>query len=171
MSLMQRNKYSKEFIEWLRVYAPNHSMADLVKKTGIEKHKLEQVLWRNKIQHKDYDHKKVRSTNESPIGTEYVKPDGMVLIKVDKNRWEYKQRYIYEQYHKVNLPTEIMVIFLDGDKTNFSIENLRAVSTPVYNTARNKHLISNFAAVTDAGLDVAELYQEVVRGGDDRQCI
>lgn len=156
-----RNKYSKQYIEWLRKYAYNHSMKEIILKTGIEKHKLESLMWRNNIKHAGYNGNKARNRNECPIGTEYVKSDRMTLIKVGKNRWEYKQRYLYEKYHNVDLPTSIMVIFLDGDKTNFSIDNLRAVSTPVYNTARNKHLISNNKFVTDAGLDLAELYQQV----------
>lgn len=156
-----RNVYTKEFIEWLRIYASDHSMNEIVEVTGIKKHSLEQLMWRNGIKHKDYNANMAHNSNECVIGTEYTKPDGMVLVKVGKNKWEYKQRYIYEQYYGVELPTEIMVIFLDGNKNNFNIDNLRAVSTPVYNTARNKHLISEFGEVTSAGLDVAELYQEI----------
>jgi hypothetical protein len=156
-----RNKYSKEFIESLAQYAPFHSMTEIMSYTNLPKRKVEQLLWRNNIHHKDYNPNKVRHSNSLPILSEYIKPDGMTLIKVSKNEWEYKQRYIYEQYYNINLPKDIMVIFLDGDKNNFDINNLRAVSTPTYNTARNKHLLSNNIDVSNAALDLAELYQEI----------
>ena len=158
---MKRNKYSTEFIEWLRVYAPSHSMDELIEETHLEKHKLEQLLWRNNIKHKNYNKNMAHANNTLPIGSEYTKDDGMILIKVGPNKWEYRQRYIYEKYHNVELPTEIMVIFLDGDKNNFDITNLRAVSTPVYNTIRNKHLVCNNKDVMNTALDMAELYQEI----------
>lgn len=158
---MVRNKYSKEFIKWLAKYAPKHSMNQLIKKTGIEKTKLEKLLWRNNIKHKDYKARKAHANNELPVGTEYIKPDGMVLVKTGKNKWEYKQRHIYEKYHNIKLPTNVMVIFLDGDRNNFNIDNLRAVSTAVYNTAKNKHLISKNKDVNNTALTLAELYQEI----------
>ena len=156
-----RNKYSREFIEWLKDYAPTHSMSEIIEETHLEKHKLEQLLWRNNIKHKDYNQNKNHPNNTLPIGTEYTKDDGMILIKVGPNKWEYKQRYIYEKYYNIELPTETMVIFLDGDKNNFDITNLRAVTSPVYNTAKNKNLISTNPNVTSVALDMAELYQEI----------
>lgn len=156
-----RNKYSKEFINHLAYYAPKHSMTEIMSYTNLSKHQVEQLLWRNNIHHKDYNPHKAHTHNSLPLLSEYIKPDGMTLIKVSKNKWEYKQRYIYEQYHNIILPTNIMVIFLDGNKNNFDINNLRAVSTPTYNTARNKHLLTNDINISNAALDLAELYQEI----------
>ena len=160
-----RNKYSPEFIEWLTSEAPNLTKAELLDITRLTPHKLECLCSRRGIKYLDYKSSKARHpSNTLPLFSEYVKPDGMTLIKTPQG-WEYKQRYIYEQYHHIILPTSVMVIFLDQDKTNFDIDNLRAVSTPVYNTARNKHLISRNPQVTSTALDLSELYQEI-KGGD-----
>lgn len=156
-----RNKYSKESIEWLRDYAPTHSMSEIMDITHLEKHKLEQLLWRNNIKHKDYNINKVHVNNILPVGSEYIKDDGMTLVKISQNKWEYKQRYIYERYYNMELPTDVMVVFLDGNKNNFDITNLRAVTSPVYNTAKNKNLISTNPNITNTALDMAELYQEI----------
>lgn len=90
---------------------------------------LQKYLVRNKIPYKYENEKKIRNIgNKIAIGTEYTKPDGMVLVKVDKNKWVYKQRYIYEQYHNIKLKEDEYVIFLDGDRTNFNIDNLKLLT-------------------------------------------
>jgi hypothetical protein len=128
----------------------------------MTKEMLRQYLSKREIRYKGYNINKVKVMgNRIPIGTEYVKPDGMVLVKVRPNKWKYKQRYIYEQYYKVELPKDIMVIFLDGDRTNFNIDNLMAVSTPEYNCIKNKDLLSNNAMVTKTAILGARLYYKI----------
>ena len=46
----------------------------------------------------------------------------------EKIDWYPYGRYVYEQYYGVKLPSNLQVIHLDGNKTNFDIENLCAVS-------------------------------------------
>lgn len=163
-----RNKYSKEFEEEMYKKASDKTIDKLldiaINKYGynITIKQLKSYLSKRQIRYKDYNSNKARKMgNVIPIGTEYTKPDGMVLVKVKPNKWEYKQRYIYEQYHKVELPKEIMVIFLDGDKTNFNIDNLMAVSPPEYNCARNKELLSNNSMVTKTAILSARLYYKI----------
>ena len=116
-------------------------------------------LSNRQIRYKGYNPNKSQEMgNKIPIGTEYVKPDGMVLIKVKPNKWEYKQRYIYEQYHNVELPKNTMVVFLDGDRTNFDINNLMAVSTPEYNCIKNKNLLFKNSVATKTVILSARLY-------------
>lgn len=160
-----RNKYSKEFEKEMYKKAPNKTIDKLLDiainkyNYHITKEMLMNYLSKRQIRYKDYNPNKAQAMgNRIPIGTEYIKPDGMVLVKIKPNKWEYKQRYIYEQYHKVELPKETMVIFLDGDKTNFDINNLMAVSTPEYNCIRNKDLLSNNSMITKTAILSARLY-------------
>ncbi len=163
-----RNKYSKKFEEEMYKKAPNKTLEKLLDiainkyKYKISKEMLREYLSKREIRYKGYNPNKAKTMgNKIPIGTEYVKPDGMVLVKVKPNKWEYKQRYIYEQYYNVELPKEIMVIFLDGDRTNFDINNLMAVSTPEYNCIKNKDLLSNNSMVTKTAILGARLYYKI----------
>lgn len=163
-----RNKYSHEFEQEMYKIAPNKTIEKLLdiatNKYGykITKDMLMQYLSKREIRYKGYNPKRASAMGDRiPIGTEYTKPDGMVLVKVRSNKWEYKQRYLYEQYHKVELPKDIMVIFLDGDRTNFDIDNLMAVSTPEYNCIKNKDLLSNNGMFTKTAILGARLYYKI----------
>lgn len=163
-----RNKYSKEFEKEMYKKAPNKTIEKLlgiaINKYGynITRWQLMSYLSKRQIRYKGYNPNKAQEMgNKIPIGTEYVKPDGMVLVKVAPNKWKYKQRYIYEQYYNVELPKETMVIFLDGDRTNFDINNLMAVSTPEYNCIKNKDLISNNGTATKTAILGARLYYKI----------
>ena len=92
---------------------------------------------------------------DKPIGSEYTKPDGMVMVKVTKDKWVYKQRLIYEQYYGVHLPEDVYVIFLDQNRNNFDIANLKAVSRREASYMSNHNLSSKKPNVTLLGLDVA----------------
>lgn len=90
---------------------------------------LQKYLVRNKIPYKYANKKMIRNIGDRiAIGTEYTKPDGMVLVKVEKNKWEYKQRLIYEKYYNVKLKEDEYVIFLDDNRNNFNINNLKVVT-------------------------------------------
>lgn len=83
--------------------------------------------------------------NTLPIGSEVKKTDGYTYIKIDNKpnaywkNWRPKQVVIYENHHnvKVNSRTHV-VMFLDGDKHNFDINNLMLVSRRV-NRVVNTH--------------------------------
>lgn len=53
---------------------------------------------------------------------ETIRQDGYTYIKVNED-WIPKQRYVYEQYHG-EIDERNVIIFKDGDKTNFDIDNL-----------------------------------------------
>lgn len=60
--------------------------------------------------------------------SERTSVDGIVEIKVERNKWISKHRYVWEQYHNRKVPKGKVVIFLDGNKTNFEIDNLKLIS-------------------------------------------
>lgn len=63
--------------------------------------------------------------NVRPVGFERIRKDGYVQIKVAEGfkQFRQKQRVIWEQHHGP-IPQNCVVIFLDGNKLNCSIENL-----------------------------------------------
>jgi phage protein len=60
--------------------------------------------------------------------SERTSVDGIVEIKVERNKWISKHRYVWEQHHNRKVPKGKVVIFLDGNKTNFEIDNLKLIS-------------------------------------------
>lgn len=159
-----RNKYSKEFETEIVLLAPTHTLSellDIVKNKyqyQITVHQLRQYLSKRNITYKDYDFKKVRSMGDKiPIGTEYTKPDGMVQVKVAPNKWEYKQRLIYSKHYNVKLTTDDYIIFLDQDRTNFDISNLKRVSRHESAIVANQKMFSNNPVATETGIQVAKL--------------
>lgn len=73
--------------------------------------------------------------NQKPLGHERIcKKDGYILIKVaEKNpytgaltRYRHKHQVIWEQRHGP-VPKGMVVTFLDGDKRNFCIDNLKLI--------------------------------------------
>lgn len=60
--------------------------------------------------------------------------NGLIRIKINDKQWQYKQRYLYEKYNNVKLDNDDYVIFADGDKTNFSKNNLIAISKEIVKT-------------------------------------
>lgn len=65
--------------------------------------------------------------NLKPMFHERVDRDGYVLIKTEDG-YIPKARYVYEKHHGIKLNNKQIVIFLDNDKQNFDIDNLRAVT-------------------------------------------
>ena len=69
-----------------------------------------------------------------PVGTESVREDGFVWVKVKDERyapqrecWKQKHRLLWEEANGP-IPEGMVVTFRDGDRSNFSLDNLRLVS-------------------------------------------
>ena len=156
---MMRNKYSRHFETQMVELAPTYTLDELLKVATrnyhykITKNQLRQYLSKRNITYKDYDINKKRDMGSKlPIFSERVKTDGMTQIKISKNKWEYKQRYLYEKYHNVKLKTDEYVIFLDQDKTNFNIDNLKVISRQESALMANQGFFSKNAHVTFVGI-------------------
>lgn len=159
-----RNKYSSEFEKEMYEKAKENTLDNLLKIArskydyNINKNQLRQYLSKRQIKYKDYNETKASDMGKYiPIGTEYIKDDGMTLIKVKENKWQYKQRYIYEQYYNVKLSSDDYIIFLDQDRNNFNIDNLKRITRHESGILSNQKLFSKNKDVTETGIQVAKL--------------
>lgn len=98
--------------------------------------------------------------NHREIGSERITKDGYIMIKVrdgclNKN-WELKHRWLYEkEYGKI--PEGYNLIFLDGNKQNLDLDNLKLVSKSEDLIMNNHNLFSNDPAITDTGTLIAKV--------------
>lgn len=78
---------------------------------------------------KDTTFKKGHKTwNTRPVGSERVDVEGYVYVKTEEpDKWELKHRVEWEK-HRGKVKDGEIVTFLDGNRQNGNIENLRAVS-------------------------------------------
>jgi len=96
----------------------------------------------------------------APIGT-VSKEDGILKIKVkEPNGWVFFNRAIYEYFNGA-VPEGHVVIFGDGNKMNYSPENLIAVSRAQLIVMNQNHLIYNNADLTKVGALVASVKMTV----------
>lgn len=88
-------------------------------------------------------------------GHEFEDSDGYVWLKVGK-KYVKKHRYIYEQ-HYGEIPKGYDIMFLDSDKTNFSIDNLGLVRHKDLLIMKNKHLCTTDKELTKTGMLLAQV--------------
>lgn len=104
-------------------------------------------------------------SNRVPIGTERIdSKDGYTYVKIkdgylNKN-WKLKHVLIYEE-HNGPIPEEHVVIFGDGDKSNFDLDNLILVSRQQLLILNRNKLIQNDADLTRTGVIIADLHQKI----------
>lgn len=66
--------------------------------------------------------------NHRPVGSERITVDGFVEVKIaEPNKWDLKSRVVYRQ-HYGKIPEGHKIIYLDGNKQNLDISNLKAIS-------------------------------------------
>lgn len=105
----------------------------------------------------------IKPLNIDPIGTEKLLSDGYVWIKINDIpkakkgvNWDQKHRVVYEQTHGP-IPEDHVVIFADGDKTNFDLSNLILVSRSELLIMNKKKLIQANSELTKTGAVIAKL--------------
>lgn len=94
--------------------------------------------------------------NHRPVGSERISKDGYIEVKVaEPNKWRLKQRVVYEEA-KGKIPEGCPMIFLDGNKRNFDIDNLRCItrSELLY---LNCNGLNNSNEITEIGILMARL--------------
>lgn len=95
-----------------------------------------------------------------PIGSERIDKDGLIVIKVAEKKWMPKHRHLWERRNGT-VPRGYIVIFANGDKRDFSEENLLLVSRAQLMSLNKNKLIKNDGNMTKTGLLVANLLLEI----------
>lgn len=94
--------------------------------------------------------------NTRELYSERIDRDGYTYIKlINKKKWKLKHRWIWEQKYG-EIPADHVVIFADGNKKNFNIENLILVSRKEL-AVLNKNKLLQFTGTKDkAGQELYE---------------
>jgi hypothetical protein len=102
-----------------------------------------------------------RPHNYKPIGTEVLRTDGYIYVKVadtqpSRRGWRPKHHLIWEAANGP-VPKGYKVIFGDGNRRNLDIDNLIAVSQRQLTRMNQKGLIRESAELTRTGALIAEV--------------
>lgn len=100
--------------------------------------------------------------NYKPLGSERIVKDGYCEVKVSDTgrRWRPKHVLIYEKHHG-KVPKGSAVIFLDGDKRNFGIDNLYLVTRSQLAMLNKNNLIQKDAELTKTAINVVDLMKRI----------
>ena len=99
--------------------------------------------------------------NTKNIGDEYINSEGYTMIKVDNPiRWVQKHRYLYEQTFG-EIPKDKALIFLDGNKQNLNLDNLKCITRKQLIKMNQNKLFYNNAELTRAGSELANLMLKI----------
>lgn len=108
--------------------------------------------------------------NHRPIWSERINKDGYVKIKIEEpNKWEYKNRYIYEQIHG-KIPKGHKVIFADGNNRNFDLDNLVLVSKSELLIINRNGLYTKNKELTKSGCLVAKVIDKTRKINKEKIC-
>lgn len=95
-----------------------------------------------------------------PVGHERRISDGSVLVKMsgagDNTVYARKHRMIWEHAHGP-IPDDSYLIFLDGDKTNCELENLRLVTKQEFFTLMHQDLLTDSPAANESAILIARI--------------
>lgn len=99
--------------------------------------------------------------NYRPVGSERINVDGYIEVKVkDPRTWKLKHNIIWEQNFG-KIPKGYVVVFLDQDKLNTNIENLKLVSRRDLLVVNRYHLATNDSGeLNDAAFNLAKLMND-----------
>jgi len=159
-----RRKFNKEMCDYLQKHGKEHILKEWVTILNDKYNEnytlknIQQYFYWHNIEYKPENSKKHNNNVfKRPIGAERIRKDGMVQVKVSPNKWDFKQRVIYEQYYGVKLTSDDYIIFLDQDRTNFDINNLKCISRHESAILSNRQMFSKNSNITELGILTAKL--------------
>ena len=167
-----RKEITEMFNNHFKLDIPLNSIVATMKRNNIQTGRTGQFEKGNipynkgkKMSHEVYEKAKAtmfkkgnKPFNYRPIGSERVTKDGYYEVKVaDPGVWKLKQRYIWEQHYGKEVPKDGVIIFLDDDKSNFEIENLKLISRKESLYMNKNKLRFKDRDTTDAAVNIAKL--------------
>ena len=100
--------------------------------------------------------------NHKPVGSTRVTVDGYKEIKIaEPNKWALYHRHLWEKTHGKKLSKNEVVIFADGDKSNFDIDNLVKVNRANLLYLNNNKLIFDDPELTKTGVNVSKVAEKI----------
>jgi hypothetical protein len=133
------------------------------------------IPW-NKGKHCEYEGSKrtqfkkgMKPFSWKPVGSITKRGDGYTYIKVSDNpsKWVLYQRYLYEKAHKYKVSKSEMVLFLDGNKNNFGIDNLVKVSRAENGIINNQGLqTKGNKELSRTGVLIAKIKVKISKRGE-----
>lgn len=130
------------------------------------------VPWNKGREMSDETKEKVKKTwfkkgqipkNHRPVGSTRIDRDGYKLIKIaEPNKWALYHRHLYEVEHGEKLEKNEAVIFADGDKTNFDLDNLVKVSRANLLYINKNKLIFENSELTKSGVNVSKIVEKII---------
>jgi hypothetical protein len=150
-------KYTKEMIAWLKAntsyrvcetvklfnefFGTDYSQSSI--KAALTNHKIKRAGFDGRFGKGHIPHNKGKKGacyrpssafkpgdipwNYRPVGSERMAKDGYTRVKIaEPNIWRTKHRVLWEAAHG-EIPKGCRIVFADGDRENFAIENLVAV--------------------------------------------
>ena len=95
--------------------------------------------------------------NYRPVGSERITKDGYIEIKIaDPNKWQLKHKYVYEQING-KIPNGYAILFLDGNKLNTDISNLKLIKRSELLIMNRYNLYGADAETTEVATNLAKL--------------
>ena len=100
-----------------------------------------------------------RPKNRFKVGTERLREDGYIWIKIGgPNRWRQKHRLLWEEANGP-IPKGGIILFADSDRSNITIDNLILISKSQLLTLNRNGLIQNKRELTEVGVLIADVIQ------------
>ena len=99
--------------------------------------------------------------NLKNVGDEYISSNGFTMMKLDNPaRWVQKHRYLYEQTFG-EIPKDKVLIFLDGNKQNLNLDNLKCITRKQLIKMNQNGLFYDNAELTNTGAELANLMLKI----------
>ena len=133
--------FTKKEDVWLKEYAPRFSsnwLSKNIPSVDGNKHSAEAIKmhvreWLDIHKGNGGVREDTIQTYKRPLGSLCSWGTGRTRIKIkdtgdDRIDWYPYGRYVYENHYGIKLPNNVQIIHLDGDRTNFDINNLCPVT-------------------------------------------
>ena len=137
---MKKQHYTEEQIDWIKDNHEGITRTELTERFNVKfaaNRSLRAIISfcsrHDILLSREYINDRQSRHYSKPIGYEYLSADnGIIKVNVGFKKYAFKHRLVYEQHHNVKLSKNDVIIFIDGDKTNYDISNLRRLSKSEY---------------------------------------
>lgn len=173
-----RDPFTPEEDAWLAENVPGHKwkwIAEEFEKTFGKQKKISALKSRCRAKYigaftlggRTGGHKGDPGWNLKPDGSESTLLSGYSYVKID-GEWVPKQKAVYERAFG-KIPDNMFVVFLNGDKTDYSLKNLYATDRAIHAQMCSNGWYSEDAEITLAAIKLCELNRAIrtVQKGKD----